>query len=1434
MTNIESIKEDYNIGDAIRIKCSLGIKEGFIVDFSESRIKIRPFEEGRKPMSISEENIEDFEEAFPPETSIPSEAKQTEGEDLHNESMTGQANTNVGLKIPIVKGHIDIDKIDPKHGVREAVHVNENTSRKPAETIKVEIVQKKDQPSHVKGYIDINSVDSRGGIRPGVYKKNPWKLALLEQPNATCPSALQRISNSYNSEIDNQSVVYATGFITDNNNKYGWIWDQNLETKIWFSFDNVCDDQLSALDNVLGVHVSYIKIDGGRGPKAIGICLPRKISELLAFADILQDDFKTKQNAYDITELILSIYPDNEDAKYMQKGLKSSIEKRTKHSVTSRLSYNDLKENSILGEDKINKKDVNAELSKENAIKAKDEYSKAKALTNKKRHEEALKHYLAAFELQKTINLVKDISSLYCSLCSNKYIQGHPDRIAQAEHYRLEGRKFLEKNAHLLPKEQSSYYSLEASYYVLHEYEKFIEVVDKIIRVQVPAQRVIYLNKKVVALIALKRKEEALKVIDTVLHIDPQNANALKLQQHIKANEVIDEEQFEDSDNPICLYLRNQIENYNEYFGVLNYIRTDESRLFSEETYEMIVQQLESENISSDSVKRSKLLLTKTKLSMKLHDGHFDKRDIALYCNDMARLSIIGETKQWDAARFYFNESFALSASWMAVRRQFVQYLETYLISRRNEIFGILPDGEIKERMRDDLIELMNQYQDKSDSIWIDILLEASIHNEEISKRITDELYSNTQLKGKTLEIFSELLDDYIEQNIDKERYIQIWQDLIVRRYSSQKVLNNSFVTRTSYSNLAKLNNSINGLNEESNVSWLFSRDKERLNVLYRQVIPKVESFVSAQSYISKEDNYRDSSRLLHMLSKEIIEEPTKFSYESLYPLIIHYKKLLDETWQNIITTSKPKITIELQSESVLVDKNNIVSFQVALSNDKNSSPVSRARLKVINSENITYQGGDDNIHTDLIRGGDVPIIFHLKVRVSNQALTDKTATVSLECLYENSNDTEESIRTDLSLRFYSEQEYKDFFNPYNAGDAVTDARMFFGRDTDIETYVNIMMSSPSKQFIFYGQKRSGKSSVLYWLQQRLVKNGAFCSRFSMGDLVADLREVTFYYQILYQIQEDLEDIDDDNTPSFYLPKTISEFEKENPTNPMLTLKKYMKAFKSACKKTPGWKDKLIVIMIDEFTYIYSYIKQGRIDDSIMKQWKSIIQDPKSSFSAVLVGQDVVPYFANEEYAKNAFQIIDKKRLTYLKETDALRLIIEPIRDEEGNSRYAQGAAELILNYTACNPYYIQMLCSYLVDYMHEKKAIKVTTADVSEVAERLVQAMSDSEFDNLISGGDSIEFGEIKENKILAVLYRIAKLTETERYCSRHDIVNYFKEGLLEGEEETIANILNNLVLREVIEINEGMYRIQVKLFQIWILKKKVPETASLKELEK
>lgn len=1419
MTNIESIKEDYNIGDAIRIKCSLGIKEGFIVDFSESRIKIRPFEEGRKPMSISEENIEDFEEAFPPKTSTSSEAKQTEEEDVHNESTIEQTSMNVGLKTPIVKGYVDIDKVDSKHGgVREAVHVNENTSKKPAETPKIEVVQKKDQPSYVKGYVDIKSVDPRGGIRPEVHKKNPWELALLPQPELVLPIGLERLLKAYESNPDNSEIILATGFVTDDLNEYGWIWDQNLETKIWFSSSSICDEQLYDMENLVGTHVSYIKINGSKGPKAIGICLPRKISQLLAIADNLLDNPKTRQNSYDIIELILSFFPENDDAKFIKEQFKSGIVKRVKHSITDTINLEIIKNNVSLGSELNKEKAESTKQNKELSGKAANEYKIAKSYVNQKKHEEALLHYLKAFEYQKSITLIKDISSLYCSLCGKKYIQGHPERIKQAEKYREAGKKFLSNYASLLPKDQSSYHFLESSYYVLQEYEKYIEIVQKIIKTKVPSQKVIFMCKKAVVLNALQKKDEAIDLLEQVLRIDSGNITAKALLEKTKSNDL-DFELTEVSDNPICAFLQDTLDNYTKFFGVENYIIGDDERLYGESTYNSIVKQIDS--ASSDSQKRSLLLLTKIKLDSVRNDGAYDKRDFALYCNDMARVSILKNpnSTNWDVVRFYFNESFSLTADWSSTRRQFIQYLETLIPTKRSNIFGKLPQSEQEARFKEDLYDYITGNNEKYDMEWIDGLMHPSLYNEDISKKIAEEIFRD----GKLYSLFCSKTNFDKSQSRSEESFLQDWKSYRDVRYSSERGLINSFLSRTRHSTLIKLNSSMEGLQEEALVPWLFISDKERIKEIYNVLLPKIESFIMSQGYQTKEDNFHDANLLLERIREDIQNNPTKFSYEALLPLLNHFQSLLNEEWTQISLTSKPNVSILLLTSSSYKDNDDVVKLQIAVENDKESSPISKIRLEVEDCQSVLSWCFDEKLHNDLLKGGDQPILYHLNLTLS-PSNKEKAISICVKCVYENTNNEEECKMQELSIRLYSENEYSPFDNPYNAGDTVENRNMFFGRDNFINNLVNVMESSHSKQLIFYGQKRSGKSSVLYWLQKELESHGAFCARFSMGILRRDLRDVTFFYQILYSITRTLAKIKGDK-PTLALPK-IKDFELENPSNPVQTFSAYMAEFKDACKNTPGWENKLIVIMIDEFTYIYTGIKEGKVDYTIMQQWKSVIQDPDSSFASVLVGQDVIPYFKEEEYARNVFQMMDDYRLNYLEISDAKDLVEKPI----GKDRYASGAVELILQLTACNPYYIQMICSELVSDMNKKKSVIATRADVSEVSQKIIKRLIFEDFDNLISPGDAITIEGITERTTTAVLYRIAKLTETKEYCTLLDIVSYYKEELLDDERETIEKVVTNLFNREVIEQKAGMYRIKVKLFQQWMLNQS-PETASLKE---
>jgi len=229
-------------------------------------------------------------------------------------------------------------------------------------------------------------------------------------------------------------------------------------------------------------------------------------------------------------------------------------------------------------------------------------------------------------------------------------------------------------------------------------------------------------------------------------------------------------------------------------------------------------------------------------------------------------------------------------------------------------------------------------------------------------------------------------------------------------------------------------------------------------------------------------------------------------------------------------------------------------------------------------------------------------------------------------------------------------------------------------------------------------------------------------------------------------------------------------------------------------------------------SYIYTSIEKNELNSNFMKSWKAFIE--KNYFSAVLIGQDVAPKF-KQKYP-NEFGVTEDKRLTYISESNAKELIEKPIWDDERkSSRYIGNAINKIIDYTACSPYYLQMFCARVVDYMNRKKAISVTESDIEEIANSFIEGtecLAKDKFDNLFTAGDAdIETFDLDD--IENILIQIAKKTNIGS-CSRNDIVSENREA------KDIDDILEDLKRREVIEQKNNFYQIKVGLFKKWLLK--------------
>ena len=301
-------------------------------------------------------------------------------------------------------------------------------------------------------------------------------------------------------------------------------------------------------------------------------------------------------------------------------------------------------------------------------------------------------------------------------------------------------------------------------------------------------------------------------------------------------------------------------------------------------------------------------------------------------------------------------------------------------------------------------------------------------------------------------------------------------------------------------------------------------------------------------------------------------------------------------------------------------------------------------------------------------------------------------------------------------------------------------------------------------------------------------------------------------YSILMELQYTVEDrIEEVFTHlDISIPSDQEFYSQPNPEQFFVDI---FKSFKSQAAKQEDWRGIRVVLLIDGFHYIYDLIVDGKIPESFMKSWKTFLH--ANFFHTVLVGQDVMPKF--KARFSNEFSTTQFERVTYLRPDDARRLIDEPIRigGRHGESRYREQTIERILDLTAGSPFYIQIICNCLVEYMNVKHAGLVTEADVEQVKNELIRgvnALSSDKFDNLINSSDTSP-GAITDEDVIKVLKIIADNSNKTDPCPHHKIVCH--------TTAPIDTVLDDLEMRDIVKRREQSYKIQVDLFREWLVGK-------------
>ena len=561
-----------------------------------------------------------------------------------------------------------------------------------------------------------------------------------------------------------------------------------------------------------------------------------------------------------------------------------------------------------------------------------------------------------------------------------------------------------------------------------------------------------------------------------------------------------------------------------------------------------------------------------------------------------------------------------------------------------------------------------------------------------------------------------------------------------------------------------------------------------------------ISDYLKEENYDEKERLYAQVEVYMDQLSEDITLYPTTFTFECILPIINKFGASIELAFNEFKESSSPDIHITLQNIS-RHDHDNVVRVEIHISNGDGCAPI-RGFQFVIDTNNKDFKVISDPLHPDIIRGGSNEIIS-FDIRINE--FTIKKGVFDLDFSY-IFDDLEDRIEDNISLSV-SKDEFVEIENPYAAlanGKAVEDPAMFFGRDNFIKEIIkSITHETQTKAIAIYGQKRSGKSSVLHHLGKSLEEKGnCICASFSMGAAMGNPDS-----EFLWMLHKEIRDAYNENI------KNENEHLEKIPFRDFSTPNfwDFMDDVKSKIKK--NCPEKRLVVLLDEFTYIYSAIKSNKLDESFMKVWKSILE--KSFFSCVLVGQDVMPSF--QEEFKNELGMIDIERLSEISEKSAHELIVQPILDQNGKSRMLEGVPDLITDFTTCNPFYLIIFMDRLVKYMNEKKYDKCSKGIVNVIKQEMIDGynkLSLQDFDGLINAGDDKFETSFKDEEVVRVLKEISIGTRIAPTISKNDLENNI------GEDYNIKEVLQSLTIRGVIETKENKYKMKSGLFKDWLSK--------------
>lgn len=375
---------------------------------------------------------------------------------------------------------------------------------------------------------------------------------------------------------------------------------------------------------------------------------------------------------------------------------------------------------------------------------------------------------------------------------------------------------------------------------------------------------------------------------------------------------------------------------------------------------------------------------------------------------------------------------------------------------------------------------------------------------------------------------------------------------------------------------------------------------------------------------------------------------------------------------------------------------------------------------------------------------------------------------------------------------------------PYVTGTPLRSGEMFVGRQ-DIFEFVqeHLLGAYQNNVIVLHGQRRTGKTSILYRLQEMLTETHVAILVDMQGKAARGMAD------FLYDLSDDICYNLENRGISIDLPERAA-YEAA----PEFTFRsRFLRAVTGRLGQPgdsahEGAGGRNLLLMFDEFEELQKRVEDGRLEPEIFPFLRNLMQH-ESQIDFVFSGTHKLEELG-AEYWSILFNIAAYKRITFLDPDEVRRLASEPVA--EFGMEYDPLAMDRIIQVTAGHPYFAQVVCHEMVAYHNETERSYITVSCVDRVLERIIER-GEAHFKYIWAGSTR------DEHNVMLALADL--LPDADASATPMQLTEELERKGRELQNEELTRAMAALQTKDILSRHgpqSNLYRFKIDLIRRWI----------------